>query len=361
MIRISFIVLIMVSIGCAGPTKTGKVARAKAHQRMDVVNAELAAQQAKQQFEVGQLEDALETIDAAIARYQENGEYHLLRGRILLEQHKLDSALHAFQEVTQYSPELAEPHYFMGVLYQRCSEDVLALREYQRAMDLDSSHPQYVLATAESLVATKNVEEAIDLLSSSSKEFSHQPAFRALLGHIYVQKGEYKIGANHLSDSILLGNDDIETLTSLATAEYHAGSYANCLVTLGHIEQAGTLSPFLTRMLAKCLVATGRIVQGRDLCLQVTRLTPEDSGCWIDLGYIAWEMGDYERLDTCGKRIEQLNSHLEEGDLFQGIAAIHCGNQEEAVEKLSLLRSYNTNGALEALVASVKGKMQKLG
>ena len=35
---------------------------------MDVVNADLAAQQAKQQFEVGQLDTALGTIEAAIAQ-----------------------------------------------------------------------------------------------------------------------------------------------------------------------------------------------------------------------------------------------------------------------------------------------------
>jgi hypothetical protein len=43
---------------CSGPTKAGKEARVNAHRRMDIVNADLAAQQAKQQFEVGQLDAA---------------------------------------------------------------------------------------------------------------------------------------------------------------------------------------------------------------------------------------------------------------------------------------------------------------
>ncbi|MGY8752664.1 MAG: hypothetical protein ACKVIO_02095, partial [Phycisphaerales bacterium] len=68
-------------VGCGGPTKQGKIARVNAHNRMDAVNADLAAQQAMQQFEVGQLKAALGTIDAAIARYEGNAEYHLLRGR----------------------------------------------------------------------------------------------------------------------------------------------------------------------------------------------------------------------------------------------------------------------------------------
>ena len=75
------VVGILLLAGCSGPTKSGKLARVNAHQRMDTVNADLAAQQARQQFEVGQLDSAIETIEAAIARYEGNASYHLLRGR----------------------------------------------------------------------------------------------------------------------------------------------------------------------------------------------------------------------------------------------------------------------------------------
>ena len=68
------IVGVCILAGCGGPTKQGKIARENAHNRMDVVNSDLAAQQAMQQFEVGQLKAALETIDAAIARYDDNAK-----------------------------------------------------------------------------------------------------------------------------------------------------------------------------------------------------------------------------------------------------------------------------------------------
>ena len=70
--RLTVLIAAALLVGCSGPTKQGKLARADAHQRMDVVNANLASQQALQQFEVGQLEAAISTIDAAIARYDDN-------------------------------------------------------------------------------------------------------------------------------------------------------------------------------------------------------------------------------------------------------------------------------------------------
>ena len=60
------ILLAILCAGCAGPTKVGSDARIEAHQRMDVMNANLSAQQAKQQFEVGQLDAAIETIEAVV-------------------------------------------------------------------------------------------------------------------------------------------------------------------------------------------------------------------------------------------------------------------------------------------------------
>ena len=40
-------------ISCGGPSKAGQLARKKAYERMNLVNADLASQQARQQFEVG--------------------------------------------------------------------------------------------------------------------------------------------------------------------------------------------------------------------------------------------------------------------------------------------------------------------
>ena len=266
------------------------------------------------------------------------------------------------EKVCELIPDLAEPHYFLGVIYQRCSDDAAALEEYKQAMELDRSHPQYLLATSETLVALGEFEEATELIESASSSFQHQPAIHALLGHIYLRKGDFEKGAHYLSDSILLGNDDIETLQTLSNAYYQAGNYGDCLDVLKQIEnKTKGLSSHNTRVRAKCLVSTGRVIKGRDLCLEATRMTPQNVSCWVDLGYIAWEMGDYRRLDDCGKRIGQLNEKLPEAALFQGIAALNLGDGETAAKMLSKVKSDNTNAAFTALMTTMQVKSLKTG
>ena len=338
-------------IGCAGPTKAGREARANAHNRMDVVNANLAAQQARQQFEVGQLDSAIETIDAAIARFETNSKYHLLRGRILLEQHRLDAAYNALTRSAELVPELAEPYYFLGVLHQRWSEDEAALSSYKKAMECNPTHPQYLLAAAESLVALNQPDEAIALLQNAGKEFKHHPSIPALLGHIYLRNRNAAEATKYLVDSRMLGNDDEQILSLLATAQFQSGKYADCLFTISQLhDKNGSLSFSFQRLQGKCLAATGRLVKGRDICLMVTRQTPDDAGAWIDLGYIAWEMRDYARVAMCGEKISQLAPEFQEGPLFEGIAAMHAGDINRGQKLLILAQSDNNIEGLDSLI-----------
>ena len=358
---IAIVCLLVFLSGCGGPTKSGLEARANAHRRMDSVNADLAAQQAKQQFEVGQLDKAIETINAAIARYSENGNYHLLRGRILLEQHRLDAAFHALTKATTLTPQLPEPHYFLGTLHQRWGEDEKALAEYKQAMEKDTSHPQYFLATAETHVALEQYDTAIDLLTSSSQEFQHHPSVSLLLGQIHLTLGQSEEAAKWFEDSRMLGSENPDVLTSIVTAHFNAGNYAECLHALALLDdKEELLSTTMCRIKGKCLNATGRPIEGRDLCLLVTRQTPDDSGSWIDLGYISWDMGDYKRLGVCGSKISQLSPELPEGPLFEGIAAVHSGDQVKANKMLSLLGSDNSIHGIDTLLRMV-GKNTKNG
>ena len=350
--RIILLAFILSAVSC-GPTKTGKLARQKAHARMDLINADLASEQARQQFEVGQLETAITTIDIAIDRYPEKSEYHQLRGRILLEQHKLDDAKSAFETSISLNPKSAESHYLLGVLHQRWSNDESALQSYSAASEINPSHAQFFLAKAETLVALNRDDEAIELLLGNNR-FQHQASIPALLGHIYLRLGKSNLASQYFADSRALGNDDPILFADLAIAEFRAGLYAQCLMTLRELEtiKKDGLTTLQQRTRGKSLAATGRLMQGRDICLSVTRETPQDADAWIDLGYIAWKMGDYRRLEQCGNEISKLAPSSFEGPLFIGKTAQHAGNNVLAADSLAVAASLSMNEELAAWIVA---------
>src|SRR5262245_17298819 len=109
-------------LGCA-PTKAGLDARKQASDRLNLISAQIQFGQAKQSFEVGQVERATKEIDAAIKTFADAAEFHVLKGRIYLETHKLEEALRSFETAIEKDPKFAEPHYCAGIVYQRWSND----------------------------------------------------------------------------------------------------------------------------------------------------------------------------------------------------------------------------------------------
>ena len=106
---------LMLALGaCATPHS--KQVREDAHDRYDRANAQVVFDQANQSFHAGQFEAALGHIDKAIARYPKDGNYEVMRGRILLEMKRTDMAREAFVKAAALSPTSADPHYYMGIV-----------------------------------------------------------------------------------------------------------------------------------------------------------------------------------------------------------------------------------------------------
>lgn len=345
----------LLAVACSGPTRTGLQAREEAHGRMNSVNAELAAQQAKQHYEVGQFEKALTIIDGSIDRYPDNTNFHMLRGRILLEMHRLDEARASLESAATQDETTAEPWYLMGVVHQRWSDDEAALEAYTHSMDRDPTHPQYLLAAAESLAAVDRVDAAITLLEEKRDHFEHHPAVPALLGQLYLRQGSANQAASLLDEARMLNTSDSILLEDVAVAHWRAGQFAQCLWVLQELEaDSGELRSVHKRLRGVCLAATGSQVPGRDLCLEVTRQTPDDPEAWADLGLISWQMGDYRRVAECGLRLSELAPGHRYEPLFRGVAALEAGNRDEALQWLQKAAVPGMESAIDRLIGRME-------
>ncbi|MHC5026974.1 MAG: tetratricopeptide repeat protein, partial [Planctomycetota bacterium] len=193
--------LLMTTLAACGPTKTGIEAREQARERLDIVNAQMTFDQAERAFEAGRFERALDSLEEAIARYEENPEAHVLHGRIYLETHRLGKAYDAFTRAAELDEEMAEPIYFLAIIEQRRSNLEEARDLYMQASELDDQNVQYVLAAAECLVNMERHEEATDLLMGSLEQFEHNAAMHHLLGQIALLQGELDLAVSRYSQA----------------------------------------------------------------------------------------------------------------------------------------------------------------
>lgn len=375
--------------GCNGPTKAGQEARAAAGARMNIINAQVQYDQAKQSFEAGQFEKASREINRAIARFPDSPSYYVLQGRINLETHQLEAALDSLKtavEVAQSQIEksevaskktpsksdkpetppteprarvalseapawplrstLGQAHYFSGIVYQRWSEDELAYEQYLKAFENEPTNPQYLLASAESLIAMGEFDAASELLTPRMSYFEHNAALRQLQGQIALLLGDAKKAVALYSQARLLNPDDQALLEQLMWAQYAAGMYAECMESVKRLEgvkfaRATTIDPQETErratfmhMKARCLKMMGRGSESRELYLQLTRIRPLDVTVWNEFAVLAWDLEDYRHVALCSVQLIALAPNRFEGYMFKALNERHRGNLNEALKLL---------------------------
>lgn len=317
--------------GC-GPGKEGMKARADAQDRMNLVSAQIHFDQARQSFKTGQFEKALREITHAIGRYDKVPEYYLLLGRIHLETHQLESALEAFKKSAELKPQAAEAHYFSGIVHQRWSNDQQAYSHYIKAAELEPSNVQYLLAAAESLISTGEIESARRLIEPRIAYFEHNSALRQLQAQIALLQGNPTQAAKLYSEARLLNPDDDMLLEELMWAQYAAGMYGQSLDSLKRLQSRSNCKRTdLLHLEARCLTMLGRGIEARDRYLELSRSSPADPVVWSELGALAWDLGDYRRVAQCSVQIIALAPERYEGYMLKGINERHHKNLNEAV------------------------------
>ena len=331
LIPVLAVLVLATGSGCGGPSFHDEM-RIDARKRLDVLNASLNYDQALQAFKSGQFEKAIKFTTTALAQNDEDVENHLLLGRIYIETNALEMAIGSLKTAQETDPELADPYYYSGIVYQRWSDDEQAYEAYRKAFELESSSVHYLLAAAESLVALERFDGAKSLIESKLAYFEHNLALRLLLGQIAMIEGRYGEAADHLEEAWLFNPEDDLLLEDLAHAQYAAGLFTRCLKSIRYLREASKeRRPDLFHFEALCLTRMDRLQEARALYREATGLAPSDLQIWIDFGALAWELEDYHRVALCGARLTSLAPERYEGYLFKGVNERHHGNLDEAI------------------------------
>lgn len=341
--------------GCAYQPYRKQV-RQEARDRVDLVNAKLTYDQAMQSFQVGQFDEAMQQVNATIERHDKLPDFHILKGRIYLETQRLEQAVKAFDhaielaeaniEVADAAQSLtedqqkqnaavaAEAHYFAGIVYQRWSDHERSFRHYMAAYEHESTRVHYLLAAVESMIGLHRLDEAEDLLRSRMTYFEHNAAMRHLLGQIAALRGDAAGAAALYAQARRLNPDDLSLLEELAYARYAAGQFSGALEAVRQLQQ---VTPAKDRRVqwrhleARCLVQLERIAEARSHYLALSRSQSEDVEVWIELGMLAWELGDFRRVATSSVRVMAMAPQRYEGYMLKAVNEQHQGNVAEAI------------------------------
>lgn len=326
--------------GCAGShgaytTEGLNVAR----DRMAVIKSGTQWDMARQEFLTGDLNKALKSVDESIAINESVPKSHTLRGQILMELGQLEQASKALTRALAIDPSFTEAHYYLGVLYERFGELDSALDKYQAAAALAPSNAQYTLASAEVLLDMGRLAAAKTLLNQKKSDFEHNAGIRQTLAHIASMEHDAPLAAKLFGEARMLDPDDESIMEDLAVAQVEAEQYVEAEYTLRLLlkKPAQKDRRDLKQLEARCLVALDRPVEARSILLG---LTSDDAGlsdvdAWVELGQVAYMLGDMQRVRIAAGRVRTLDPTRYEGPLLRALWERAKGNLEGALTSAS--------------------------
>ncbi|MHC4651808.1 MAG: tetratricopeptide repeat protein, partial [Planctomycetota bacterium] len=173
-----FLILTLVALAaCEGHGKYTSEFLEGSQRDMAKLRAATQYDLAVQQFNSGDLQRSLETINGAISVEGEVGKAHLLRGRILLEMGETSDALAALARGQELDPADPDFPYYRGIAQERVGRLDEALASYRAAAAIDTGDAQYLLAAAEILIEVDRLDEARQLLEEQVGDFESNAGF----------------------------------------------------------------------------------------------------------------------------------------------------------------------------------------
>jgi tetratricopeptide (TPR) repeat protein len=250
--------------------------------------------------------------------YAEIGDYERARSRAL--------ALLAQQESSQDKAgqdnaghDKAKLHHLLGEVEEKLSHPLEAVREYQRAADVDPSEPNLFDWGAE-LLLHRAPEPAIEVFGKGNRLFPQSPRMLVGLGVAWYSRGSYDEAARRLCEATDLNLGDpmaYPFLGKMLTTE--SGNAEGIVDRLGRFVR---LQP--ENALANYYYAVGlwkqrkspqdreNLAQMESLLEKAVRLDPKLGAGYLQLGLVYAERGDMPRTISAYKKATAATPQLAE-------------------------------------------------
>ena len=356
--------------GCAGHGDYTTEGMNLAEARLVAVKAAAEYNMAEQAFLAGDLDKADRTLSRGIDLAPDVAKNHVLLGRLRLEQGRIGEAAAALERASELNTDLAEAHYYRGVVAERLRQPAAAADHFLAAAAAEPLDPQYVVAAAEALVDLDRLADAEATLMHSPVA-DHAPAVRQLLGHIAMIRGLPGEAADRFAEAALLAPDSDAIREDLVAALIASGRFARAEHELKRLLAASTdaagnpVTPEgprrdLLHMHGLCLVALGRPLEARQVYRDLTT-GPDgqsDLDAWVGLGRASFLLGDTRTLKRAADRAVAVAPSQPDGAILQTLFHRSKGAPEDALAALDAFEGEPTTDfrTLRALVLADLGR-----
>ncbi len=214
--------------------------RAQAEQRWKQVRAQVRQKLAQDHFDAGRTKEARDELRQALDLQPDRSSAFVLLAKIELQEGRLAAAREAVQAAAALPDAGAEATYVAGVIAERYHERDAARAYYARAVELNRSVPEYLLALAEVLVSLGRPAEALSLVERRLPDFDQEVGLWLFTAETCQLLGMPDGSLRAYREAARLSPGSAVIREQLGLALVSAGRYEEAIETLRPVVEAGS-------------------------------------------------------------------------------------------------------------------------
>ena len=184
-ITVTAIIVCLGSVGCESHSESKKLAQ----KRWEKASAGIKLNLAQQKYENNCFDEAKKVVSECVIADPNNAQAHLLYGKLLLAEDKGTDAVRELRLAVELDEELGEGWYWLGLATQGPEQSQQTLFYYNKALALNPTNVDYVLAVAETYTEQEKLEEAIKLLEEKIAAMPREISLKAAAADLMWRAG----------------------------------------------------------------------------------------------------------------------------------------------------------------------------
>jgi tetratricopeptide (TPR) repeat protein len=252
-------------------------------------------------------------------------------------------------------PEKAEPHHLLGDVDERLGVPLEAVREYQRAAELNPSEPNLFDWGAELLVH-RAVEPALEVFTKGNRLFPHSVRMLTGLGASWYALGSYDQAAQFLCAASDLNPDDPNPYLFMGKIQAVENSQSDAIVErlarFVRLQPQNALTDYYYAVSLwkrrKSPEDVENLPQVKSLLEQAVHLDPNLGLAYLQLGVLYSERKDIPHATSSYQHAIDATPGLEEAHYRLALAYRQAGESSKAQAELQLYEQITKEKSEEA-------------
>jgi tetratricopeptide (TPR) repeat protein len=246
----------------------------------------------------------------------------------------------------------ADLHHLLGNLAEKSGDPLEAVREYQRAAEMDPSEANLFDWGAE-LLLHRAVEPAIEVFSKGNRTFPKSSRMLTGLGVAWYARGNYDEAARRLCEASDLNPHDSQPYVFLGKIQNV--DPAQSAAIFKRVERYARLQPdsawanywYAIALLRNGTHDSATSAQAESLLQNAVRLQPNLADGYVQLGILSSERKDFGRAVAVLQQAIKINPRLLEAHYRLAQAYGAMGEKQQAHQEIEVYKQFSKETAAE--------------